>query len=112
MDHKDCGRTGHAWINDLTATAAVDKATELKRVILPDSTEIAYPERWLKIVRATYQHLDSLQQKAFVVRYIKHLSWKECVALNISKDTFYSLLNDAVIFAKLAACQLGLMRVI
>ena len=37
---------------------------------------------------------------------------KECVALNISKDTFYSLLNDAVIFAKLAACQLGLMRVI
>lgn len=112
MDHKDCGRTGHAWINDPTATAAVDKATELKRVILPDGTEIAYPERWLKIVRATYQHLDSLQQKVFVVRYIKHLSWKECVALNISKDTFYSLLNDAVIFAKLAACQLGLMRVI
>ena len=84
MDHKDCGRTGHAWINDPTATAAVDKATELKRVILSDGTEITYPERWLKIVRGTYQHLDSLQQKVFVVRYIKHLSWKECCLLYTS----------------------------
>ncbi|WP_298762681.1 hypothetical protein [uncultured Megasphaera sp.] len=112
LDCRCHGRNGHKWISDPTASAAIDRATELPSVVLSDGSEVPYPERWVKVVKATYTHLDSLQQKVFVIRYIKRLSWKECASLNISRDTFYNLLNDAVMFAKLAACQLGVMRVI
>lgn len=110
-DNKAHGRTGDG-IKDPTGIEAVDRATELPLVVLDDGSIVEWPERWLMVYNGTYQHLDGLAQKIFTMRYVKRQSWKQAIADNIGSNTFYLTLREIILFAKMAACQLGVMRVL
>lgn len=106
---QDKGHNGNQGISDPTGAKAVTNITELPCVVLSDGTVINKPERWLKVVRGTYNKLDALQQEVFTIRYVKQLSWK---CASVPRDSFYKTLHEILLIGKMAACQLGVMHVI
>lgn len=84
---------------------------EVSRIALGDGTSVVYPDRWLIIIDATYRHLEGLAP-CVKEKYMRR-DWKDIVTrLGVSKDCYYNAVNEARTFAKCAACQLGLIRVI
>lgn len=113
----DTGKTktgggGHAFVSDPTAMAGIAAATEVKAVILYDGIVIRHPEKWLQVVDSTYKHLDSLESEVAKSKY-SHDDYRDtCTRFGIGQSTYYCIINDCRIYAKMAACQLGLIRVL
>ena len=107
------GSNGHAFVSDPTALEGIRLATELKQVTLSDGVVIKRPERWLRLVSGVYEVLDDISRRVATGKYHRRESWKATtVELGIDRNTYYTIVNDVRTLAKMAACQLGLIRVI
>lgn len=107
------GSNGHAFVSDPTALEGIRLATELKQVTLSDGVVINRPERWLRLVSGVYEALDDISRRVATCKYHRRESWKATtVELGIDRNTYYTIVNDVRTLAKMAACQLGLIRVI
>lgn len=107
------GSNGHAFVSDPTALEGIRLATELKQVTLSDGVVIKRPERWLRLVSGVYEALDDISRRVATRKYHRRESWKATtVELGIDRNTYYTIVNDVRTLAKMAACQLGLIRVI
>lgn len=107
------GSNGHAFVSDPTALEGIRLATELKQVTLPDGVVIKRPERWLRLVSGVYEVLDDISRRVATCKYHRRESWKTTtVELGIDRNTYYTIVNDVRTLAKMAACQLGLIKVI
>lgn len=107
------GSNGHAFVSDPTALEGIRLATELKQVTLSDGVVIKRPERWLRLVSGVYEVLDDISRRVATYKYHRRESWKATtVELGIDRNTYYTIVNDVRTLAKMAACQLGLIRVI
>ncbi|WP_302421072.1 hypothetical protein [uncultured Megasphaera sp.] len=107
------GKNSHAFVPDPTAREGIRLATTLKRVTLADGIIIKNPERWLKLVSGVYDALDDISRRVATCKYKKRESWKSTTSeLGIDKNTYYAIVGDVRTLAKMAACQLGLIRVI
>lgn len=111
--HSRLGRHGgKGFISDPTAIQAMRNMKEIPEVTLSDGFTVSYPERWLKVVDGTYSTLDDISKTLLQSRYTSHRTHLQCCAdLHISHSTFYKLINEARSFARAAACQLGLIKV-
>lgn len=104
---------GHAFVSDPTALEGIRLATELKQVTLSDGVVIKRPERWLRLVSGVYEALDDISRRVATCKYHRRESWKATtVELGLDRNTYYTIVNDVRTLAKMAACQLGLIRVI
>lgn len=104
---------GHAFVSDPTALEGIRLATELKQVTLSDGVVIKRPERWLRLVSGVYEALDDISRRVATCKYHRRESWKSTtVELGLDRNTYYTIVNDVRTLAKMAACQLGLIRVI
>jgi hypothetical protein len=107
------GSNGHAFVSDPTALEGIRLATELKQVTLSDGVVIKRPERWLRLVSGVYEVLDDISRRVATCKYHRRESWKATtVELGIDRNTYYTIVNDVRTLAKMAACQLGLIKVI
>jgi hypothetical protein len=107
------GSNGHAFVSDPTALEGIRLATELKQVTLSDGVVIKRPERWLRLVSGVYEALDDISRRVATCKYHRRESWKATtVELGIDRNTYYTIVNDVRTLAKMAACQLGLIKVI
>lgn len=107
------GSNGHAFVSDQTALEGIRLATELKQVTLSDGVVIKRPERWLRLVSGVYEALDDISRRVATRKYHRRESWKATtVELGLDRNTYYTIVNDVRTLAKMAACQLGLIRVI
>ena len=105
------GTGGHAFISDPTANQAIRNVEEIKKVVIDQETIIHYPERWLKVIDATYNNLDPLSRDAVKMRY-KGYHWRQiCDKLNCSQHRYSAILNDTQNFAIAAACQVGVLNI-
>ena len=98
--------------NAVTRRKACDlSGQEIKKIVLMDGTIIDYPERWLKVIDATYEELEGLA--VAVKEKYRRRDYKDIITRHgLTKDCYYTTVNEARVFAKCAACQLGLIRVI
>lgn len=111
-DHSG-GSNGHAFVSDPTALEGIRLTTELKQVTLSDGVVIKRPERWLRLVSGVYEALDDISRRVATRKYHRRESWKATtVELGLDRNTYYTIVNDVRTLAKMAACQLGLIRVI
>ena len=102
-----------AFVSAPTALEGIRLATELKQVTLSDGVVIKRPERWLRLVSGVYEVLDDISRRVATCKYHRRESWKATtVELGIDRNTYYTIVNDVRTLAKMAACQLGLIRVI
>ena len=107
------GSNGHAFVSAPTALEGIRLATELKQVTLSDGVVIKRPERWLRLVSGVYEALDDISRRVATCKYNRRESWKATtVELGLDRNTYYTIVNDVRTLAKMAACQLGLIRVI
>lgn len=105
------GTGGHAFISDPTANQAIRNVEEIKKVVIDQETIIHYPERWLKVIDATYNNLDPLSRDAVKMRY-KGYHWRQiCDKLNFSRHMYHTILDDAQNYATAAACQVGVLSI-
>lgn len=104
------GGTGHG---DPTAVKGISLASEIKTVRLTDGRTVKYPERWLKVVKETYKHLDGIQRSVCEEKYRKHKHFRRSLeALEIDQNTYYGAVKEARQIARLCAVQLGLIKII
>lgn len=100
-------------ISDPTAMAAIRNLTEIQSITLSDGTVILHPERWLQVIRATYDNQDKLGKKVLKMRFWYGWTYaKTHMTLHISQAHYYVIMDRAMGFAVAAACQLGLVKVI
>ena len=109
--HTGGGNSGHALVSDPTASAALHQVEEVREVTLPDGYNVRWPERWLRVIDATYEKYPA-SKRALRLRCSGLPYADACEELHIGKSTYYAMLNDADSFAFAVACQLQLMRAI
>lgn len=109
--HTGGGNSGHALMSDPTASAALHQVDEVREVTLPDGYNVRWPERWLRVIDATYEKYPA-SKRALRLRCSGFTYADACEELHIGKSTYYAMLNDADSFAFAAACQLQLVRAI
>ncbi len=109
--HTGGGNSGHALVSDPTASAALHQVDEVREVTLPDGYNVRWPERWLRVIDATYKKYPA-SKRALRLRCSGFTYADACEELHIGKSTYYAMLNDADSFAFAAACQLQLVRAI
>lgn len=111
--HSGGGSSGHAFVSDPTALQGIKAATELISVNIDSGNVIKWPERWLRVIDKTYEQAGDLQRAVMQARYEDHeIATRTCMRLAIGKTLYYGLLDNALAFAGMAACQMGLMRII
>lgn len=107
--------SGHAFVSDPTALAALRNSMELRKVVIDmgknqDSLVISNPEKWLKVVGYTYAYfkgkttVDVLQ-----ARFSGESYGETCSNLNISRNIYYCYLQEGMHYAQLCAVGLQLM---
>lgn len=106
------GSCGHAFVSDPTAIEGIRLATELKQVTLYDGVVVRHPERWMRVVRGVYDKLDDLEKRVIRRKYNNEDYKTTMTELNIDTNTYYHIVNRARTLSKMAACQLGLIKVI
>jgi len=106
------GSCGHAFVSDPTAIEGIRLATELKQVTLYDGVVVRHPERWMRVVRGVYDKLDDLEKRVIRRKYSNEDYKTTMTELNIDTNTYYHIVNRARTLSKMAACQLGLIKVI
>ena len=99
---------------DPTGMQAVRNLTPLEKVVLNCEQTLEYPERWLEVIEKTWAWARVQPDCRYEVarrRYAKE-DWKvACFELNISKTTYFRLVDLVRMYALLHAAQLGLIRV-
>ena len=110
--HTGGGASGHGFISDPTAAQAMRAAEEVKVVTLDDGYTVRWPERWLRVIRGTYAKCPG-EARAVKLRS-QGYGWADaCEELNgVCYKTYYSMIDNAYAFAKNAACQLGIIKVL
>ena len=110
--HTGGGGTGHTYVSDPTAMAAIRSAEELRSVTLDDGFVVRWPERWLRVIVGTYKNCPG-DAGALKLRSDGYRWDEACAKLNsIGRTTYFSMLNHADNFALAAACQMGIVNVI
>ena len=109
--HTGGGSSGHAFVSDPTAAAAMHMVDEIRTVTLDDGFVVKWPERWLSVIHTTYSRCAG-SAEALKFRCSGRGYVEACNELHVGKSTYFSMLNDADNFALAAACQLELVRVI
>ena len=110
------GGNGHTYISDPTALEAIKNISPIKYVYITDSkgheVQIQQPEKWIKVINATYRQGSDTQREALKMRYRGIQRDIICGKLSITRATYHYLINLSHQFAIAAACQERLMEVI
>lgn len=107
--------SGHAWVSDPTANVAIRAATPIAVVVIEtrkgmESDRIREPEKWLRVVEATYEYFDGKLAGAVTKRRFSGEDYrKTCQDLCISQNIYYCITRDVSHYAQLCAVGLGLM---
>ena len=109
--HTGGGASGHAFVSDPTAAAAMHMVDEIRTVTLDDGFVVKWPERWLSVIYTTYSRCAG-SAEALKFRCSGRGYVEACNELHVGKSTYFSMLNDADNFALAAACQLDIVKVI
>lgn len=109
--HAGGGTSGHAFVSDPTASAAMHMVDEIRTVTLDDGFVVKWPERWLSVIHTTYSRCAG-SAEALKFRCSGRGYVEACNELHVGKSTYFSMLNDADNFALAAACQLELVKVL
>lgn len=103
------GRSG--YISDPTAATALRELTPV-RIVYVDTHKIVNPEKWLRVISATYDHLSELQAKIIRARYRGENYQQTCDTLHISHATYSRTLHETRMFAAAIAAQFGLVEIV
>lgn len=79
-----------------------------------DAVEVKYPERWLTVIDKTYawcKRQAGCHYEAARKRYLGQGYVAICMALNISQNVFFSLIEKIRMYAAIQAAQLNLICV-
>lgn len=113
----DSGHTGKAtagksgYISDPTAQEAIRNVTPIKSIWVKD-TKVLHPEKWLYVIRATYEHLDNIQSKVARSRYHGENYQDTCIKLCISSSTYARIMAETRMYAAACAAQFGLVKIV
>ena len=66
----------------------------------------------MRVVRGVYDKLDDLEKRVIRRKYSNEDYKTTITELNIDTNTYYHIVNQARTLSKMAACQLGLIKVI
>ncbi len=110
------GGSGHAFVSDPTASAAMREVSPLRAVEIEvgknESETVKWPEKWLAVIEATYRrYSDGVAAGILRDRYRGETQVKTCMENYISKATYYFILREIENYAMMCACQMGLVRV-
>ncbi len=115
------GGKGKAYISDPTANTAISNVTPLACIVIEinkKSTKIKYPEKWLELGKAVFEHFANTNnininvKRLLYYKFIKHKNYNFiCTKLGISKSKYYKELDKILWFGISYACQIGLMKV-
>ena len=110
--HTGGGASGHSFLSDPTALAAVRAVDGVGRVTLADGFYLRQPEVWLQVLGLVFERSDSLVQAIVRRRYfLREGHVRTVTELPISDRSYYSLLEDFRTAVTLAAVQEGLLKV-
>lgn len=102
------GVTGHSFISDPTAAQGIKAAMPLQSVVLRNGEIVYQPEKWLAVIRATYNYCNETERQALRMRY-KGESWREiCTVLHIEHTTYKVCIRKGRDFAAGAIYSCGL----
>lgn len=107
--------SGHAWVSDPTANVAIRAATPIAVIVIEtrkgmESDRIREPEKWLRVVEATYEYFSGRMTADVIRRRFSGESYGDtCDMLHISKNIYYLHCEEALHYASLCAVGLGLM---
>lgn len=109
--------SGHAFVSDPTANAAMKGASLLPAVEIEvgknETETIKWPEKWLIVIEATYRrYKDGVVEKLLKCRYSGDPYQKTCMELHISTTTYYQIITEVQQFALACACQVGVVSVL
>ena len=103
------GRSG--YISDPTAQTALHELTQIRYVYV-NGRKIDHPEKWLYVIRATYEHLNELQRKVAKSRYRGENYQETCCKLCVSQSTYGRIMTDTRMYAAAVAAQFGLIEIV
>lgn len=110
------GGSGHAFVSDPTASAAMREVSPLRAVEIElgknETETVKWPEKWLAVIEATYRRYEKgVGAQILKDRYRGESPVKTCMENYISRTTYYSVVSEIDSFAMMCACQVGLVRV-
>lgn len=119
--HTGGGGSGHSFISDPTAIAAIKNTLEIKKVVVEygpacgskrirNTRVIPHPEKWLKVVGAVQDMFAKKRQGELYDRRYKMSEdcEKTCKSMSISRGKYYAMQKDIIHAAELYAVGLGL----
>lgn len=114
--HTNGNDGGRSLISNPTANIALKDIMPLKSVVINvgknEVETIKQPEKWMKIVEATYKKYENgIIYDILKFRYNGETYQKTCMELHISSSTYYQMITEAQHYALACACQLGLVKV-
>ena len=108
--------SGHAFISDPTANAAMRESMPLYAVTIEigknEVETVKQPEKWLRVIEATYGNYEGgIVGDLLKYRYNGETYQQTCMDLHISSSTYYQMITEAQQYALACACQVGLVKV-
>lgn len=79
--------------SDSTGNTVVRKLMEIRRIWLNDGRYLKKPEKWLKVIEATYSSSEKQTVQIARAQYSKKHREETCSLLNISLSMYYRKLN-------------------
>lgn len=116
--------SGHAFVSDPTANAAVRMVSPVDTVEVHfgpaicgerEHLVVRYPEKWLKVAVQTKAHFAQEPDKGIALFYESKYNacdhWsRTCQKLRISRGSYYSYRKDVLYFAALFAVHEGILE--
>lgn len=106
------GSSGHAFISDPTANAAIKAVDELKSVVLSDGYVVRKPETWINVVTKVYEGVPSFERAVMQTYFGCDDRIATSEKYHISEATVYFYRGELLASMVAAACQAGLVYVI
>lgn len=106
------GSSGHAFVSDPTANAAIRAADELHAVRLSDGFVVYRPETWIRVIKKVYNDCPAFERDVMQTYFDGHGAEETGEMYYLSDKMVYYNRNEFLSFAVAAACQAGLVYVI
>ena len=103
--------SGHAFVSDPTAIAAIANAAPIGAITLADGYIVRQPEKWLRVIKYLYYIFPKLEGKAVRYYYDGHTAIETSIKFETSERNFYYILEDFRQACVELACQYGLVQV-